>query len=179
MAAQLNTSRGILTIRRAEVEDAARLRELRLEALVDTPEAFAADLDASAAEPVEWWIERIEEYNRENSSVICLAESGDKLVGMTGLGRGHWRKTRHSGVIWGVYVNPNWRGNRIAEALIGECVSWGCAYGISVVKLGVITSNPSAIHCYLRCGFTVYGVDPQAIYYNDQYYDELLMSKCI
>jgi uncharacterized membrane protein YdbT with pleckstrin-like domain len=92
MAAQLNTSRGILTIRRAEVEDAARLRELRLEALVDTPEAFAADLDASAAEPVEWWIERIEEYNRENSSVICLAESGDKLVGMTGLGRGHWRR---------------------------------------------------------------------------------------
>ena len=82
-------------------------------------------------------------------------------------------------VIWGVYVIPQYRGLHIAEALIEECIAWGRAHGVSIVKLGVITSNTPAIRCYIRCGFTVYGVNPQSNYYNGKYFDELLMAKPI
>lgn len=179
MSSLLNTPHGPVAIRRAEVEDAARLRALRLEGLRDAPVAFAADYDRSAAELVERWVQRINEYAQGSQSVIYVAEAGEQLVGMTGLGRGHWRKTEHGGVIWGVYVQPEWRGLHIAEALIEACIAWGKALGMTVVKLGVMTGNAPAIRCYLRCGFSVYGVDPQAICYNGVTYDELLMAKVI
>jgi RimJ/RimL family protein N-acetyltransferase len=179
MGEQLNTPHGPVTVRLAEAGDAARLRALRLEALADAPSAFAADFDRSEAEPLSFWIQRINERAQGNQSVICLAEAGEGLVGMTGLVRGHWRKTEHGGVIWGVYVQPEWRGLHIAEALIEGCIAWGKALGMTVVKLGVMTGNAPAIRCYLRCGFTVYGVDPQAICYNGVMYDELLMAENI
>ena len=161
----------------AQVEDAARLRALRLEALLDAPVAFAADYERTAAEPVERWVQRINEYAQGKQSVIYVAEAEGKLIGMTGLVRGHWQKTEHGGVIWGVYVQPAWRGMHIAEALIEACIAWGRELGMTVVKLGVVTSNAAAIRCYLRCGFTVYGIDPQAICYNNVMYDELLMAR--
>jgi RimJ/RimL family protein N-acetyltransferase len=35
----------------------------------------------------------------------------------------------------------------------------------------------AAIRCYNRCGFTVYGVEPQAIRHDGVMYDELLMAR--
>lgn len=179
MTTQLNTLHGLVTIRQTEVADAARLRTLRLEALADAPIAFSADYDRSEAEPVERWERRINEANQSQQSVIYVAEADGELIGMTGLGRGHWQKTEHGGVIWGVYVQPAWRGLHIAEALIEACIAWGRGLGMTVVKLGVTANNAPALRCYLRCGFTVYGVDPQAICYNGVMYDELLMAKLI
>lgn len=179
MTQQLTTPQGTITIRPALPEDAAALRILRIEALANTPEAFAADLPAAQAETVERWVERIANNALENSGVICVAASPDRLVGMTGLGRGHWPKTRHSGVIWGVYVSPDWRDAHLAEALIEECLAWGRAQEVRIVKLGVVTTNLPAIRCYARCGFTVYGLEPHAICYNGIYYDELLMSRSV
>jgi len=179
MSSLLTTPKGPLTIRLAEVDDAARLRLLRLEALADAPIAFAADYDRTEAEPLSFWIQRINERAQGNQSVIYVAEAGEGLVGMTGLVRGHWQKTGHGGIIWGVYVQLAWRGLHIAEALIEGCIAWGKGLGMTVVKLGVMTGNAPAIRCYLRCGFSVYGVDPQAICYNGVTYDELLMARFI
>lgn len=173
----MHTSQGEITIRPADTQDAAHLRELRLEALANQPEAFAADLERSAAEAVERWEQRIAEQDEQG--VICVAEAEGKLIGMTGLGRGHWNKTQHSAVIWGVYVNPAWRGLRVADAMIEECIAWGQGHGVTVVKLGVNTRNIPAIRCYLRIGFSIYGVEPQAIYYHDIYHDEFLLSRQI
>ena len=177
MESLMNTPSGPVTVRVAQVEDAACLRTLRLEALLDAPVAFAADYERTAAEPPERWVQRTNEHAQGKQSVIYVAEAEGALIGMTGLGRGHWQKTEHGGVIWGVYVQPAWRGMHIAEALIEACIAWGRELGMTVVKLGVVTSNAAAIRCYLRCGFTVYGIDPQAICYNGIMYDELLMAR--
>jgi ribosomal protein S18 acetylase RimI-like enzyme len=96
---------------------------------------------------------------------------------MAGLVRGHWPKTRHSGTLWGVYVQPEWRGHHVAEALLDTCLAWAQAHEVMIVKLAVVTTNTPAIRCYVRCGFAVYGIEPKAIYYDGVYYDELLMAK--
>jgi ribosomal protein S18 acetylase RimI-like enzyme len=177
MSHLLATSKGVITIRPAVPDDAAPLRELRLEALADYPAAFAADYAMTAAESAATWTERIARYATDNSGAICIAASEDRLIGMMGVGCGHWPKTRHGGVIWGVYVTPAWRGRRVAEALMNECVAWAQAQGLAVVKLGVITTNTPAIRCYARCGFTVYGIEPTVIHHNGVFYDELLMAR--
>jgi ribosomal protein S18 acetylase RimI-like enzyme len=98
---------------------------------------------------------------------------------MTGLARGKWPKTQYSGTIWGVYVKTEWRGHSIAEGLLRDCIAWAQAQGLVIVKLGVVTANTPAIRCYAHCGFTVYGIEPKAICYEDVFYDELLMAKAI
>ncbi len=109
--------------------------------------------------------------------MIILAQAGDKLVGMSGVGRGHWPKTRHNAIVWGVYVNAAWRGHRIAEAMLEESISWSREHGIVVLKLGVVTTNLAAIRCYERCGFTVYGREPKSSLLDGKYFDEYLMAR--
>lgn len=175
----LTTSKGPITILPTIPEDAALLRELRLEALANHPAAFAADYAITAAQSVEFWAERIVDNAVDDKGVICVASAGNQLIGMTGLVRGHWPKTRHSGTVWGVYVQPEWRGFQVAKALLDECIAWAKLQGVVVVKLGVSTINTSAIRCYARCGFTTYGIEPKAACYDDVHYDELLMAKAI
>ena len=172
----IETDRGIISIRQAVPDDSARLRELRIEALSDSPVAFSADLEAARVEAAGNWSERLRAYEAENQGLICVAEVQDRLVGMCGLYCGDRPKTRHSGMIWGVFVSPSWRGLRIADILIEECLAWGQDHGVVVAKLGVNTGNIPAIRCYTRCGFSVFGIEPKAIYYEGVYYDELLMA---
>ncbi len=179
MSNVLTTSKGIVTVRPAVPEDSALLYELRLEALDTHPEVFAADYDSTAAESAEAWSQLIAKNALSNSGAVCVAAAQDRLIGMTGLVRGHWPKTRHAGTLWGVYVNADWRGLRVADALIDECIAWARAQGLTMLKLGVVTTNSSAIRCYTRCGFSAYGTDPQVLYYNGVFYDELLMARPI
>lgn len=179
MSHEFTTPNGIVYIRPAVPVDSAEVRELRLEALSRHPEAFAADHASTAAGSDDEWVDLIDRYANNNQGIVCIASFEERLIGMIGLVRGHWSKTHHAGTIWGAYVKAEWRGLHIGEALMQECVAWGQANGLTLVKLGVITSNASAIRCYTRCGFTVYGVDPKVIFYDGEYYDELLMVRSI
>ncbi len=179
MTNALTTARGSITVRVATANDAASLRELRLEALAGSPQSFAADYETSARESVEDWVERLTKNAADDNNAICVAFASDRLIGMAGVSLGRWPKTRHAAMIWGVYVNPAWRGLHVAEALIQECADWSKERGGVIVKLGVIASNAPAIRCYTRCGFNVYGVEPKVIFHNETYHDELLMVKPI
>jgi ribosomal protein S18 acetylase RimI-like enzyme len=177
MIRSLNTQRGMIVIREANVTDAVQFRELRLGALQDSPNAFSADYQKNLSQPSQYWEDRLR--MEEDEATIFFAEHEDDLIGMTGIARGRSPKTRHGADIWGVYVQPEWRGLRIAEELINSCFTWAKARKVIIVRLGVAATNRSAIRCYERCGFSKYGTEPRAIYYKDQYYDELLMSRSL
>lgn len=164
---------GIL-IRHAQTADINSLRELRLEALQNHPSSFGSDYSENILKPITYWEEILTIDNEEEA--LFFAEYHDQLVGMAGISRRVSKKNMHSAGIWGVYVKTEWRGRHIAEALIQSCLNWARQLNVVVVKLGVVTNNPSAISCYKRCGFTIYGKEPKAIKYEEVYYDEYLMS---
>jgi RimJ/RimL family protein N-acetyltransferase len=176
---KFSTPKGDIIIRMAEPQYAARVRSLRLEALSLHPEAFSADLEMTTAEGPDVWVERISSYTASKSGAICVALTSENLVGMTGIGRGHWPKTQHFGTIWGVYVNHDWRGQHIAVQMLNGCIDWAKKNGIRVVNLGVNISNIAAIRAYSHSGFTVYGVEPRSIFYNGDYYNQLLMARLL
>ena len=178
-AIELRTPRGSVIIRSTREADAAAYRELRLESLLAHPEAFGADFETSAARPIEYWQERMRQGSGGPQGITYVAEAGDKLVGMMALVRNELAKTQHWAHIFGVYVRPNWRGAGIADALIEACVDYARELGLRMVKLGVVTTNTSAIRLYQRRSFKVYGVEPEAIYHDGIYYDELLMARRI
>lgn len=177
MMRSLLTPRGRVLIREARATDAAQFRELRLEALQDSPIAFSADYQKTSNQPLKYWQDTL--TMQVDESTIFLAAGEDTLIGMTGIARGSSPKTRHSAWIWGVYVTPAWRGLRLAEELVGACLAWAEAKEIVVVKLGVASTNVAAIRCYERCGFVTYGTEPRAIFYEGKYHDEYLMSRSL
>ncbi len=175
---RLSTPRGSILIRAATPEDAAAYRELRLEALENNPTAFSADYPTALALPMSYWSERLARAT-DDSPLTFFALAGQDLVGMATIVRRDSPKTRHGADIFGMYVRPDWRGLRIADALVNACLEWGRAHGIKIVMLSATVSNTQAIHCYARCGFTVYGIEPQSLYHDNIYYDELLMARTI
>jgi RimJ/RimL family protein N-acetyltransferase len=162
----------IITIRPAEAGDWAAYREIRLEALRLHPDAFASDYTVNLNEPPEFWQERIKSTPDKS---LFFAARGTDLLGMAGISRHPSPKTRHSGLIWGVYVRPQDRGRDLAQHLLQACLDWAVDYSLVVVKLAVVTTNIRAIACYARCGFRVYGIEPRMLFVNGVYYDELLM----
>ncbi len=162
-------------IRPAAPADAPRLRALRLQALASHPQAFSSDYETSAQDPLKTWEDRLNRYANSADETLYLAEAGDALVGMTGVFRDPRVKVRHAGTIWGVYVDPAWRGQHIAERLVQACLDWAAEHEVIYVRLAVISVNAPAIQCYLRCGFRVYGVEPKSLRWQERYYDELLM----
>jgi RimJ/RimL family protein N-acetyltransferase len=163
-----------INIRPATLADLEPFRQLRLEALQNHPTAFGQDYDEIVLRPLTYWDQTLR-INREERN-IYLAEHDNELVGMTGIARGLTKKIRHNASIWGVYVRPGWRGRHISEALLQACLDWAKGNQVIVVNLAVVTSNRSAIRVYERCGFCTYGVEPKAIFCDNQFYDEYLMT---
>jgi RimJ/RimL family protein N-acetyltransferase len=169
-----NTQRGNVVIRQSSPADASNFRALRLEALQDSPTAFAMDYQKSSLHPLKYWEETLAMDDHE--SAIFFAQHDQQLIGNAGIARGRSAKTRHAADIWGVYVTPQWRGLHIAEQLIHSCNDWAKAREIVILRLAVVATNTSAIRCYERLGFVRYGTEPLSLYYEGTYYDEYLMS---
>ena len=176
MIKSMQTPKGTITIRDASLADAEQFRELRLFALQESPTAFSADYEINARQSISFWKNRLRPDDHGN---IFVAEHEKQLVGMTGIRKGDSSKTRHSAGIWGVYVRPEWRGLRIAEGLIELCCEWAKLREVQIVKLAVMSTNESAIRLYERSGFTVYGKEPLALFYDGQFFNSLMMARSL
>jgi RimJ/RimL family protein N-acetyltransferase len=164
-------------IRSVLPEDVHALRELRLEALRLHPTDFWQDHDQDASLPLDYWQDQIQRAQSSANELILVAESNGTLIGMTAISRTNFIKHDHAGLIWGVYVRPQWRGQHIPDQLIGGCLDWARRQRLRIVKLSVTATNGAAVRLYLRCGFSVYGVDPDITCVNGVYYDELMMAR--
>jgi ribosomal protein S18 acetylase RimI-like enzyme len=174
MATGSHTPRSGWVVRAAQSSDLPAFKELRLKALHDHPLAFSADYEQHRKAGIRFWRKY---FDFGEDATIFLASHDADLVGMTGVRLGSSSKTRHHALIWGVYVHPDWRGNRMAEALIDHCLTWAQTNGAVIATLGVSTTNQAAIRCYERCGFKVYATAPKTNFYEGMYYDELLMAR--
>jgi RimJ/RimL family protein N-acetyltransferase len=177
MIRSLATPRGPIIIREASIVDATSFRELRLEALQNSPIAFSADYQKNLTYPIKYWEDLLSPHPEE--STMFIGEHEGQLIAMTGVMRGTSPKTRHSAWIWGVYVTPPWRGLHIAEEIIHTCIDWAKSRNVIMAKLGVAAVNQPAIRCYERCGFKIYGNEPGAVLVDGKYYDEHLMFKSL
>jgi RimJ/RimL family protein N-acetyltransferase len=171
------TARGPVTIRTGVEEDADAYRELRLEALQNHPEVYSSDYDHALSLPMAYWVERLRAGGTGDVAQMYFAAYGQELVGLCGIYRADGPRTRHSANVVSLYVRPPWRGLGIAAALVTACLDWARSHDVRIVKLGVITTNAPAIAVYERCGFRTYGTEPQAIFYDGVFYDEMLMAR--
>jgi RimJ/RimL family protein N-acetyltransferase len=157
-------------IRRLRAADAALYRDIRLEALRTSPEAFASAFETESIHLVAWFAERL-----ERASVLG-AFSGGELAGIVGLVIGEGPKQRHKGWLVGMYVRSAAGRAGVGHRLIDAALDLA-AQSVELVQLGVTKGNAPALRLYQSVGFVQYGLERHALKVDGRYHDEILMAK--
>jgi GNAT superfamily N-acetyltransferase len=141
----------VITVRAARAGEGPRLRELRMRAVAQAPGAFGSAIEHESALPEEHW-SGLADGGEEVG--VYVAIDGESWIGMAA---GRWF-ARERGVVqlWGMWVEPARRGERIGERLVACVRGWATMHGARFIRLGVIDGSP-AIALYERLGFVLTG----------------------
>jgi GNAT superfamily N-acetyltransferase len=138
-------------VRETEVDDWAAMRDIRLAALQDAPEAFAATYQGEVAFTDAQWRARID---RGGSFLAYVPEvSATDPAGLSG---GYLTDPDTVGLV-SMWVRPQARGHGVGQALIAAVLDWARAREAKSVHLWVTENNSHACLLYRRCGFTLTG----------------------
>jgi ribosomal protein S18 acetylase RimI-like enzyme len=132
----------------SQAADWEALRQLRLRALADAPDAFASTLEEEVAFPAEVWRQRAE---GGPESANFIAREGGVDVGLAAVfaepdvpGRMH---------LVSMWVDPRYRRRGVARALVDQAVRWAAERRAREVILWVADQNTAARRLYERLGF--------------------------
>ena len=174
--------RKIIQIRPLGPEDFELFWSVRLLALQESPQAFGASYEESKKMAPEEAIRRLKP--RDGGFVLgafVQSASADgafspTLVGLAGFVRHDFLKGKHKGMIWGVYVVPEFRGQGVARAVVNTAIEkCRTIEGLEEITLTVSATNEPACNLYKSLGFETYGVEPRALKIDGEYIDEALM----
>jgi GNAT superfamily N-acetyltransferase len=139
-----------IEVRRIGADDWPSMREIRLAALQDAPQAFASTYEREAAFAEADWRRR----TASGANFLAYAPGlGPEPAGIAG-GYAAGPDTAELVAMW---VRPHARGHRIGEALIEAVVGWARAELLGRVHLWVSETNDPARRLYERFGFTATG----------------------
>jgi len=134
-------------VRETVMDDWPALREIRLAALQDAPDAFASTYAREKTFDEAAWRARAA---RGGSFLAYVPEiSASEPVGLVG---GYEEQPGTVGLI-SMWVRPRARGHGVGEALIVAVLDWAQARHARSVNLWVTETNKPARRLYERCGF--------------------------
>ncbi len=162
-----------MIVRRVRAEEWRALRDVRLRALADSPDAFWERLADAQARPESAWVERVVQWADAPTRAVLVAdpEDGEPLLGMAGIepydsevevdddGEPVAGAGRLVTDVWGLWTDPSTRGTGLGAALLEACVGWSRERGASEVVLWVLDRRLDTIAWYGRRGFAASGAE--------------------
>ncbi|GAA1681385.1 GNAT family N-acetyltransferase [Kribbella yunnanensis] len=137
-------------VRRLAEDDWGILREVRLRALLEAPDSFYQTYGGSVALTEEDWRSRL----RATDKVSMLAESDGRPAGMVvGAPAGPDERDPDAALMLSMWVDPEFRGQRVADALTTELLVWSREQQYKRLLLWVYAAAPRAAAFYRRAGF--------------------------
>ncbi len=149
------SSRQDPVVRRIRADEGARLREIRLRALADAPDAFGSTYSDTVTRPPEMWTARAAEDAAGEVSVLFVAEKDEKWVGLAG--HVGLDQTPGEPQVVSMWVDPARRRSGLAGRLLDAVMAWARDRGAERVHLWVTEGNSPAIALYERFGFAFTG----------------------
>lgn len=177
------------TVIRLGPGDAERYARLRLRMLTLAPWAFSATPEDDEALDVPHLAMM---FAREHHATFAIeaarslktdgqteSESGGHpvLVASASLTRATGPKFSHRARVWGVFVEPAYRGRALGKALMDAVITHARSWpGVAFLDLSVSANSPEAQRLYERFGFVVWGREPEATEHDGRRYDEIHMT---
>jgi RimJ/RimL family protein N-acetyltransferase len=150
-------------------DDAALYRDIRLEALADSPDAFSSTLESEEGRPLAAFADRLAD------SHVVGAFSGGHLIGVAGFYVQAGPKHAHKGMLWGMYVRPDYRGAGVGSILVEAIIDHARRH-VELLQLFVVSDNLPARRLYESLGFVTFGIERRATKYRGHYHDDVLMA---
>jgi ribosomal protein S18 acetylase RimI-like enzyme len=164
-----------INIRILEEADAKIYQAARLSALQSNPEAFGSTYEKE----LNYSLETVAGRMKPSAGKFVLGAFDDRgsLVGTVAFVRENGLKEAHKGNVFGMQVAWEVRGRGIGKSLMVELIRRArLCEGLEQIRLTVMTDNQPAKALYSSLGFTVYGVECNALKQNGHYFDEDLMA---
>lgn len=142
-----------MEVRRVTGDEWQALRDVRLRALADAPDAFGTTHAEASARPEEWWRDWAAKSADGDTQAMVLAWDEAEAVGIAGVffEEGVWH-------VISMWVERRVRGAGVGRALLVAVVAWARAHGGDTIRLSVTDGNDSARRLYERYGFRDTGV---------------------
>ena len=138
-----------MDVRRVRAADWQTLREVRLRALADAPDAFGTVHAEALTRPDEWWRDWAERSASSSGQAMFLAWDEDEAIGIAGI----FGDPERFDVI-SMWTDPANRCRGVATSLLEAAVAFA---GAAPVFLSVTEKNDAARRMYERNGFVPTG----------------------
>lgn len=148
-------------VRRARADEWEALREIRLAALTDSPDAFGSTLAEERDADEARWRGWITGEGWAGDVATFIAEAPGPLLGMATGYRPDDRPT--TGWLFAMWVRPDRRGEGIGRHLVAAVDEWAASLDIDQLLLHVTDSNDGAVRFYASCGFVVTSDAPEPL----------------
>lgn len=157
------------------LSDWEKVKDLRLEALQNDPQAFGSSFAIESQRTPEEWKEKLQYTVGENPlEILVVAEESDTYIGMLGA----FLKDNETWYVKATYVKSDYRGRRVAGALMKELLLLiSDRKEEKNIELFVNTSQPAAVQFYKKNGFEIVETLKDQILGDGKIYDEYLMRK--
>jgi L-amino acid N-acyltransferase YncA len=167
-----------MNVRILTAKDAEAFWKIRLRALQEDPESFGATYEEILERGITGTGPGLSrrEGAAEEATFGAFDEKG-QIVGIASFRREEGAKRRHKGVIWGMYVPKELRGEGIGKALLEAAIDYAKGLpGLERINLAVVLTSKEARLLFVSHGFETYGLERQALKLHDRYFDQELMT---
>ena len=143
-----------LTLRQLRPDEADLHRQLRLEALRESPRAFGDTLEPLERKGADYWHALTQRVCSVDAMVVAL--DAERPIGMIyGL---RDRQIRQGARLGGVWVDAQYRRRGAGSLLVHSVIAWAQTQDFDMARLWVGHDEEAAIALYERCGFVFTGL---------------------
>jgi GNAT superfamily N-acetyltransferase len=139
----------MIEVRTARPDEWRRVRDLRLRALADSPDAFGSTFERERAHAKGEWLRWISGWESAVNRLVVAVDE-DEWIGMAVGSRTGDDERAHLYAMW---VDPRARRAGIGRRLFEAVLSWAEAEGATEIELGATAINRGAVVFYERLGF--------------------------
>lgn len=129
------------------------LREVRMNALADSPDSFHETRAEAEAQLDDYWRDLLDPVSRSDRAQLLIAEANPSPIGLVFI-RVDENLVGHVGSMW---VHPSHRRTGIGRDLLSTATTFAERVGAASMELWVSAEDPGARQFYESAGYRVTG----------------------
>ena len=140
-------------VRRIRADEGTRLRQVRLDAIADSPGAFTTGWEAAAQRPIEAWARVAEAHSAAGDQITLFAEVDGSTAGMVSA----FRTEDDAVTMTSLWSAPGFRRIGVADELVRAVREWATSLGAVEVRQWLVERNAHARAFHEALGFVPTG----------------------